>query len=79
MDPTQVADLEEMYNPASAQHSVQRSSDSDLMMFGFYIRNNVGISFRTFAGGSLLGLGSLFFLLFNGLYMGWKMQGLAMP
>ncbi len=70
MDPMQVADLESMYDPASERHSVQRSSDSDLFMFGFYIRNNVGISFRTFAGGSLLGLGSLFFLLFNGLYMG---------
>ena len=70
MDPTQVVGLEDMYNPASSRHTVQRSSDSDLMMFGFYIRNNVGISFRTFAGGALLGLGSLFFLLFNGLYMG---------
>ncbi len=70
MEPAQVSSIEEMYDPSSPHHSVQRSSDSDLYMFGFYIRNNVGISFRTFAGGALLGLGALFFLLFNGLYMG---------
>jgi uncharacterized membrane protein SpoIIM required for sporulation len=40
------------------------------MMFGFYIRNNIGIGFRTFASGLLLGLGSIFFLVFNGVFMG---------
>ncbi len=39
-------------------------------MFGFYIMNNIGIAFQTFASGVLLGLGSLFFLLFNGLMIG---------
>jgi uncharacterized membrane protein SpoIIM required for sporulation len=39
-------------------------------MFGFYIKNNVGIGFRTFAGGALFGIGSLFFLLFNGFFLG---------
>ena len=28
-----------------------RTSEQDVMMFGVYIRNNVGIDFRTFAGG----------------------------
>jgi uncharacterized membrane protein SpoIIM required for sporulation len=32
--------------------------------------NNIGIAFQTFASGLLFGLGSLFFLLFNGLMIG---------
>ena len=40
------------------------------MMFGYYIKNNIGISFRTFAGGMLFGLGSVFFLVYNGLAIG---------
>jgi uncharacterized membrane protein SpoIIM required for sporulation len=32
--------------------------------------NNIGIGFRTFAGGILLGIGSLFLLLFNGIVIG---------
>jgi uncharacterized membrane protein SpoIIM required for sporulation len=39
-------------------------------MFGYYIMNNIGIAFQTFASGLLFGLGSLFFLLFNGLMIG---------
>ena len=39
-------------------------------MFGFYIYNNISIAFRTFAGGVLLGVGSAFVLLFNGLFIG---------
>ena len=40
------------------------------MMFGFYIMNNIGIAFQTFASGLIFGLGSLFFLLYNGLVIG---------
>ena len=40
------------------------------MMFGFYIRNNIGIAFQCFAGGIFAGLGSLFFLAFNGVAAG---------
>jgi uncharacterized membrane protein SpoIIM required for sporulation len=39
-------------------------------MFGFYIYNNITIGFQTFAGGLLFGLGSLFYLVFNGLFLG---------
>ena len=39
-------------------------------MFGYYIRNNIGISFQCFAGGIFFGAGSLFFLGFNGLFSG---------
>ncbi|MCO4768595.1 MAG: stage II sporulation protein M [Deltaproteobacteria bacterium] len=66
--PEQLASMEDMH--ASGDVRTGRESSSDLAMFGFYIRNNVGIGFRTFAGGALFGLGSLFFLLFNGVFLG---------
>ena len=37
---------------------------------GFYVYNNVGIAFRCFATGILFGLGSLFFLIYNGITIG---------
>ena len=39
-------------------------------MFGYYILNNVSVAFQCFAGGLFAGLGSLFFLAFNGAYGG---------
>ena len=39
-------------------------------MFGFYIKNNVGISFQSFAGGIFFGIGSLMVMLYNGIYIG---------
>jgi uncharacterized membrane protein SpoIIM required for sporulation/uncharacterized RDD family membrane protein YckC len=38
--------------------------------FGGYVWNNVSIAFRTFAGGVLCGIGSLFFLIYNGVVSG---------
>jgi len=40
------------------------------MMASFYVYNNVGIAFRCFATGILFGLGSIFFLVYNGLCIG---------
>jgi uncharacterized membrane protein SpoIIM required for sporulation len=40
------------------------------MMASFYVYNNVGIAFRCFATGILFGLGSIFFLVYNGLMIG---------
>lgn len=70
MDPGQVRGFEAMYEPGNHAIGRERGSETDLMMFGFYIKNNIGISFRTFAGGILFGLGSLFFLIYNGLFIG---------
>lgn len=47
-----------------------RDEGTDAAMAGFYIHNNIGIAFRCFATGLLFGLGSAFFLLFNGLQIG---------
>lgn len=71
IDGATVVSVEAMYTPAEGDlHSVERSSESDVYMFGYYIYNNIGIAFRTFAGGMLLGVGSVFFLLFNGFILG---------
>ena len=47
-----------------------RSDASNVAMFGFYIRNNVGIDFRTYAAGLLGGVGALFFLIYNAIFLG---------
>lgn len=70
LDPSQIASIEGMYDPQAEHYLKERPVDSDMLMFGFYIYNNISIAFRTFAGGILGGLGSLFFLLFNGVYIG---------
>ncbi|WP_263145220.1 stage II sporulation protein M [Pseudomonas sp. RIT-PI-AD] len=72
LPPDQVASMESMYDPDARRIGPmsERDSGDDWMMFGHYIMNNIGIAFQTFAGGLVFGLGSLFFLLFNGLTIG---------
>lgn len=70
MAPDTVSNMEAMYDPQAEHIGRERGSDSDSKMFGFYIFNNTGIGFRTFASGLLFGIGSIFTLLFNGLYIG---------
>lgn len=70
MDAGNVRNMESMYDPALAKFGRERQSDSDIMMFGFYIYNNIGIAFKCFATGIFLGVGSLFVLFFNGLQIG---------
>jgi len=67
---SQVMEFEYMYNPASDHIGRNRESESDFMMFGFYIYNNISVAFRCFAGGLLLMLGSAVALVFNGLLLG---------
>jgi uncharacterized membrane protein SpoIIM required for sporulation len=69
-DPHDVARFESMYDPTSDRIGRDRQSDTDVMMFGHYIANNIGVAFRTFATGLLFTLGSLFFLLYNGIIFG---------
>jgi uncharacterized membrane protein SpoIIM required for sporulation len=65
----EAAMYEEMYSDA-AESIGARGADTDWAMFGFYIRNNIGIAFQCFAAGIFLGVGSMFFLLFNGVAIG---------
>ena len=68
--PEQIGMFESMYDPDVEHIGRERQSDDDFVMFGFYIRNNIGVSFRTFAGGIVFGLGSVFFLAYNGIIIG---------
>lgn len=66
-----MASMEQMYGGKEEQLAHLRSEyGSNFRMFCFYIYNNVAIDFRIFAGGMAAGLGTLFFLLFNGLQLG---------
>ncbi|MBX2868460.1 MAG: stage II sporulation protein M [Acidiferrobacterales bacterium] len=65
-----VSGVESMYEPGRHVVGRERDSATDVMMFGFYIKNNIGISFQSFAGGVLFGIGSLFVMIYNGLYIG---------
>jgi uncharacterized membrane protein SpoIIM required for sporulation len=64
------ASFDQMYSPAADSIGRVRTASTDWIMFGFYIRNNIGIAFQCFAGGLFAGLGSLFFLAYNGGFSG---------
>lgn len=68
----QVREMQSMYDPAAGHlgRSAERAASEDWVMFGYYIMHNIGIAFQTFASGLLLGVGSAFFLLYNGLIIG---------
>ena len=69
LEPSQIASFHQMYDPANKRLGT-READSSLMMFGFYIWNNIRIGFQTFAGGLLAGVGSVWFLGANGVIIG---------
>jgi len=63
--------MESMYGGEAEQLAHLREEfGSNFMMFAFYINNNVGIDFQIFAGGIAACLGTIFFLVYNGLAIG---------
>lgn len=70
LDADQLQNFERMYNPANRSLGPRHEASSQLMMFGYYIMNNVTIDFQCFATGLFFGLGSVFYLLFNGFQIG---------
>jgi uncharacterized membrane protein SpoIIM required for sporulation len=69
-DANALRSYEQMYGADVEAYGRQRGADSDFQMLGHYIMNNIGIAFRTFAGGLFLGIGALLVLVFNGLFAG---------
>lgn len=67
--PQELAKYRQMYQPSQA-HIGRGGSEGDVMMFGFYIWNNVSIGFRTFAGGIFGGIPALFSIAMNGVHSG---------
>lgn len=70
LSPGQIAGFETMYRPDAPRLGRTPEADSAFYMFGIYVWNNIKIAFQTFAGGLLFGIGTLFFLLFNGFVIG---------
>ena len=59
-----------MYSPAGGPIGRVRSAGTDWIMFGYYIRNNIGVAFQCFAAGLFAGVGTLFFLAYNAAFGG---------
>src|SRR5258708_38373313 len=68
VDAQTAASYERMYSDSAA--SIGRAAEGDWMMFGYYISHNIGIAFQCYAGGLFAGIGTLFYLLYNGAIMG---------
>jgi uncharacterized membrane protein SpoIIM required for sporulation len=66
VDAEHARNFDQMYDDGAKALGRQRDAGTDWQMFGFYIMNNIGVAFRCFAGGVLAGVGSLFFLAYNG-------------
>lgn len=72
MSHTNVYEMEAMYDPANRHigRESSRASDTDLMMFGHYVQNNIGIDFKTYALGLFFGIGTVLITLYNGFVIG---------
>lgn len=63
--------MEILYTPnQDGSFKLARDDESNVMMFGIYILNNISIALRGFASGLLMGVGSLLTTAYNGIYMG---------
>jgi uncharacterized membrane protein SpoIIM required for sporulation len=70
VDAGTAASFAQMYAPTAASIGRLRDADTNWMMFGYYIMHNISIAFQCFAGGLLAGVGSIFFLIYNGVVIG---------
>ena len=70
VDAETASEFDAMYASSADSIGRFRTVDTDWMMFGHYIRNNIGVAFQCFAGGLFAGVGSIFFLAFNGAFGG---------
>ena len=68
VDAQTAASYDEMYSDSAT--AVGRAAQGDWLMFGFYIRHNIGIAFQCFASGLFAGVGTLFYLIYNGAIFG---------
>jgi uncharacterized membrane protein SpoIIM required for sporulation len=70
VDAGTAAQFEQMYSLSAESIGRTRDAGDDWIMFGIYISNNIGIAFQCFASGLAAGLGSIFFIVFNGALLG---------
>jgi uncharacterized membrane protein SpoIIM required for sporulation len=62
--------LEQMEESYQAAMTEERSVTQKNYMVSFYIQNNVSIAFASFALGVLLGIGTIYLLIYNGIFLG---------
>jgi uncharacterized membrane protein SpoIIM required for sporulation len=60
----------DMYSGDSSMLGSVQGAQSDWSRFGYYIMHNISLAFQCFAGGLFGGIGSAFFLVFNGVFGG---------
>ena len=70
VDGETAAQFEEMYSDSAEAIGSVRGADENWSMFGYYIKNNISVAFQCFAGGMIAGIGSMFFLVYNGVFGG---------
>jgi uncharacterized membrane protein SpoIIM required for sporulation len=69
-DAEQAQEFDRMYSESERALGRSRDASTDWQMFGYYVMHNIGLGFQCFAGGLFLGLGSVFFIVFNGVFLG---------
>jgi uncharacterized membrane protein SpoIIM required for sporulation len=71
LDHETVRSMEKMYSKAiEPETGTGREATENFRMFGHYISNNITLGFQCFAFGLLFGLGTLYYLTLNGLFLG---------
>jgi uncharacterized membrane protein SpoIIM required for sporulation len=70
VDSQTAAGFEHMYGPSNSAIGRVRDAGTNWEMFGFYILNNIGIAFQCYVTGIIFGLGSVYYLAFNGAFGG---------
>lgn len=66
----QAREFDQMYSESARAFGRTRDAATDWQMFGYYVMHNIGLGFQCFAGGIFAGLGSVFFIVFNGVFLG---------
>jgi uncharacterized membrane protein SpoIIM required for sporulation len=69
-DAQQAREYDQMYDEGAGAFGRTRDAGTDWQMFGFYVMHNIGIGFQCFAGGLFAGIGSVYYLVFNGVQIG---------
>ena len=77
LSPNEAARLVRMYTPAPEGVLASLGASRNVIMFGFYVFNNISLVFQCFASGLLAGIGSVFYLINNGLNIGTVMAHMA--
>ena len=69
-DAQQAQQFDRMYDDSARALGRERDASTDWQMFGHYVMHNIGIGFQCFAGGLFAGIGSAYYLVFNGVFFG---------